>query len=471
MRPILLVNANVARPPVSPVGLEYVGESLTAAGIPVEVLDFSFEADWKAVLRKRLGNTEPLAVGLSVRNTDDCSFVSRKSYLPWISDVVAQLKGLTAAPVFLGGVGFSTMPEAVLRATSADFGVEGDGEEALTVLSKFLSNGDDVTESPNLVYRREGSIIRNRRHDVDLRYLPKPSRRIFDNRRYEQFGAMVGVETKRGCPQGCIYCADPVAKGRLIRLRPPEVVVQEVRDLVGQGVRWLHFCDSEFNLPIQHGKEVCRAIVGAGLADRISWYCYCSPTPFDSELALLMLRAGCTGINFGADSFCDEQLGRLGRQHSSDDLRDLVGLLDKEGLNYMLDLLVGGPGETEQTLKKTIDQVVALDVPLVGIAVGVRVYPRTPLAAALAGDPGTKGLHPSSKMAAHKPLFYLSPSLGADVFGLIRHLVKGDPRFLTLSAPDEKGSYNYADDELLCGLIEKGGRGAYWDIIKQSQQS
>jgi hypothetical protein len=117
---ILLINTNVARPPVSPVGLEYIGETLIDAGVSVQVLDFCFESDWKASLQRQLKNAEPLAVGLSVRNTDDCSFVSRKSFLPWIDDVVVELKNLTGAPVFLGSAGFSTMPEAVLRVIQAE---------------------------------------------------------------------------------------------------------------------------------------------------------------------------------------------------------------------------------------------------------------------------------------------------------------------------------------------------------------
>ena len=112
-----------------------------------------------------------------------------------------------------------------------------------------------------------------------------------------------------------------------MRLRPPEVVVEELKDLVDQKVSWFHTCDSEFNLPMEHAKDVCRAIVQAGLENKIRWYCYCSPVPFDRELANLMKRAGCAGINFGIDSLCDEQLHRLGRTHSAKDVYELVGLL------------------------------------------------------------------------------------------------------------------------------------------------
>ena len=469
--PILLVNTNVARPPVSPVGLEYVGESLIEAGILVQVLDFSFEADWKASLRRELRSDVPLAVALSVRNTDDCSFVSRKSFLPWIDEVVAEVKRLTGAPVYLGGAGFSTMPEAVLMATHADGGVEGDGEEALLALTESLTKGEGVTLLSNMVYWCNGDVVRNPRVDVDLNHLPKPRRRVFDNRRYEQVGAMVGIETKRGCSQGCIFCADPVAKGRIVRLRPPEVVVQEILDLVDQGISWLHLCDSEFNLPMEHAKDVCRAIIDVGLTDRIRWYCYCSPIPFDDELAGLMKAAGCAGINFGVDSLCDEHLYRLGRVHSSNDVAQLVRLLGTQRLNYMCDLLIGGPGETPETVRITINKAKELNIPLVGIAAGVRVYAHTPLGKAIANGSIKEGLHPETNEDPLQPLFYLSPILGDDALDLIDRLVHGDPRFLVLSKPAEKGSYNYADDESLCQLIEQGARGAYWDIIRRSQKS
>jgi hypothetical protein len=467
---VLLINTNIARPPVSPVGLEYVAQALIEAGMSPQVQDLSFVTDWKAALQRAFKDCEPLLVGLSVRNTDDCSFASRKSFLPLIGDVVSEVRKHTAAPVFLGGTGFSTMPEAALQATQADGGVEGDGEEALLALARCLAKGEDFRRLPNMVYWRNADVIRNPRVDVDVRYLPSPHRRVFDNKRYEEFGAMVGLETKRGCSQKCIFCADPVAKGRTIRLRPPEIIVQEAQGLIDQGVSWLHLCDSEFNLPAEHAKDVCRAIIQAGIGNKIRWYCYCSPTTFDQELAALMEATGCAGINFGVDSLCDEQLHRLGRAHSSRDVHDLVALLRGQGLNYMFDLLMGGPGETAETARLTINRAKELDVPLVGIATAVRVYPHTPLAKAIADGSVTGGLHPDKRQAAHEPLFYRSPLLGNEALALIHELVAGDSRFLVLATPAEKGSYNYAGDDVLCQLIERGARGAYWDIIRQNRR-
>ena len=253
------------QPPVSPIGLEYIGEAVAAAGVPVRVLDLAFEADWQVALSRELSENEPLVVGLSVRNTDDCCFATRRSFLPWIGKVVAEVRKLSQAFILLGGVGFSVMPDVVLRVTQADVGIAGDGEEVVLALLKSLAEGGDISHLPNLVYRRGETISCNSRADADLRRMPLPRRHLFDNRRYEQAGAMVGIETKRGCGQQCTFCADPLAKGSRVRLRPPDVVVEEFQDLLSQGVSWFHLCDSEFNQPIRHAKEVCQAIIRAGL--------------------------------------------------------------------------------------------------------------------------------------------------------------------------------------------------------------
>jgi len=219
---------------------------------------------------------------------------------------------------------------------------------------------------------------------------------------------------------------------------------------------------------MRHAKEVCHAIIQTGLGDKMRWYTYCSPAPFDYELASLMKHAGCAGINFGVDSLCDEQLSRLGRSHSTKDIQQLIQTLKETELNYIFDLLIGGPGETKETVEATIRKVREFNIPLVGIATGIRVYPGTPLGKAIADGSIKGGLYPEVGHTFSEPLFYLSPYLGSDAPSLINELVAGDPRFLVLSSPAEEGSYNYAEDEALCRLIQKGARGAYWDIISRS---
>jgi len=465
----LLINTNVIKPPVSPIGLEYAGESLVTAGLRVRILDLVFETDWRLALANVIKAEDPLLVGLTVRNTDDCSFTARRSFLPWISEFVSEVRRLTGAFILLGGVGFSVMPEAVLRLTGADAGIYGDGEETLPALVKCLMDGKNITHLPNLVYREGESIMRNHRVNADLSRIPPRHRNLVNNRDYEKQGAMVGIETTRGCPNHCIYCADPVAKGNTVRLRSPSAIAEEFRNLLSQGVSWFHTCDSEFNKVPDHAKDICRTIIEGDLGDKIHWYAYCSPVPFDSELASLMKQAGCMGINFGVDSLCDGQLARLGRGHTVSNVEETVNTLKKSDLNYMFDLLVGGPGETPETVRTTIDSVRRLGIPLTGIAAGMRIYPGTPLAQSVTEGTIKEGLYPDGETGLHEPVFYMSPGLGNDALQLIHKMVSGDQRFLFLASPSDEDNYNYADDDTLSDIIRQGARGAFWDIISRNR--
>jgi radical SAM superfamily enzyme YgiQ (UPF0313 family) len=464
---IVLINANVVQPPVSPIGLEYVADSILRAGLPLRVIDLAFEKNWQTCLQKELKPADALLVGVSVRNTDDCSFISGKSFLPWIHEVVTEVKKHTEALVFLGGVGFSVMPDIAVQTTGADGGIAGDGEDAIVTLAQAILHKDDIEPLANLVFRKNGTIVCNPRKNVDLAHLPAPSRSIFNNKQYEMQGAMVGIETKRGCSQDCIFCADLTAKGTQLRLKPPKIVAQEFGNLVAQGVTWFHLCDSEFNLPIAHAKDVCHALIDSGLNNRIHWYAYCAPFSFDRELMMLMKRAGCNGINFGVDSLDDGQLRRLGRHYSGDDVKQLTDLLNQENFNYLFDFIVGAPGETLATVQTTIERIRRYGVVAAGMAVGARVYPNTRLDRTLANATSPEGLRPVHDRKSETPVFYLSPSLGEDVTGFIRGLVGNDPRFMVLAAPGEQGSYNYAGDDLLSRLIQEGARGAYWDILRK----
>lgn len=170
-----------------------------------------------------------------------------------------------------------------------------------------------MIDVPGLVYRADKRFYANAPEWRDLASMPVMTRKWLDNQRYFYEGGQAGIETKRGCNQNCIYCADPVGKGRTCRLRPPKHILAEIKSLVSQGVDCFHLCDSEFNIPISHAEAICQEIIASDLCGNFTWYTYASPVPFTDELAKLMKRAGCIGIDFGADSGDDFVLRLLGR--------------------------------------------------------------------------------------------------------------------------------------------------------------
>ena len=465
---VLLINPNRMKPAVGPIGLDYLAGALAEQGFAPRLLDLCLAPVSRAKLAALLAELRPAAIGISIRNLDDCYYASQSFLLNPARSLVRWLKRHSPAPVVLGGVGYSIAPRAVLDYLGADAGICGDGEEAFPALLRALLAGRTATDVPGAVFP-DGDVPTLA--CADLTRFPTGRRLWIDNRGYFFAGGQGNIETKRGCNRHCIYCADPVAKGRTVRRRPAEAVAEELERLERQGVHAFHFCDSEFNLPRRHAEEVCRAIIRRGLAGKIRWWTYASPAPFDAELARTMAAAGCAGINFGVDSGSDEQLLRLGRDHRAADLERTVAACRAAGLAVMYDLLLAGPGESRTTLRRTISRLKKWRPDRVGVSFGVRVFPGTPLAGTIRqAGASSENPHLHGRVKNNPdflfPLFYVEAGLGAGAERLVHELIGDDPRFLFASRVVPERNYNYNDNRVLVRAIRRGARGAYWDILR-----
>lgn len=472
---ILLVNPNRMRPPIAPVGLDYLASSLEENGYTPILCDLAFEPDWEAALDRALGAAPPLAVGVTIRNIDDAYFASQDFILQRTREIIHYIQRKTALPVVLGGIGFSCAPKEILKYTGAPLGVVGDGEESLVYVLDRLANGGDPSLAPGVISRgRNGNGRAVNRSVCDPEALPLPKRRFVDNRRYFAEGGQIGVETKRGCDQFCIYCADPVGRGDHMRLRPPEMIVRELTDLLDQGIDVIHLCDSEFNLPATHAHAICGAIRGAGLASKLRWYTYATPLGFDAVLAEAMAKAGCVGINFGVDHCDPEQLRRLGRRHTAEDIRRTAEACRQAGIVVMFDLLLGGPGETVESISRAVQFMKEVGPERVGLSCGVRIYPHTALAAFVQSQgplESNPNLHGATKNNDDllRPVFYVDAAVGTGIHRTVWEMTRDDRRFVIANpdAGEGKRNYNYNDNAVLEAAIRDGARGAYWDILRR----
>ena len=469
---VLLINANLLKPAVAPIGLDYIADSLRAAGFQARLLDLCFESNIGGAIAAALEGGEPALVGIALRNTDDCFLASGKDFLPGFAEIVRLVREQTSAPIVVGGSGYSIFPSAILEATGADYGIAGDGEVALARLAAALAGGGELAEVPGLVWRAGGELRRNAPWRGGLAELPRRERSLLDNERYFREGGQAGVETKRGCDRGCIYCADPLGKGRQVRARTPAQVADEFETLLARGIDHIHLCDSEFNVPPEHALAVCEELARRAIGERVRWYTYATPAGFGGELARAMRAAGCVGINFGADSGDDGMLAALGRDFRSADLWETVRACREAGIVVMYDLLLGGPGETRESVARTIELMKRISPDRVGVSLGVRVYDGTRLAeivrgeGPIAGNPNLRGAVDGNETFL-RPAFYVSAALGEGAAGYVAGLVGGDRRFFFPTTEAGTEAYNYSDSERLVEAIKKGCRGAYWDVLRR----
>ena len=476
---LTLINTNKMAPLIGPIGLDYVAASVQEASLEVEVLDLGLADEPELAIKEHFSGRDPELVGLSFRNADDCFWPSADWFVPGLKDTIKTIRALTDAPIVIGGVGFSILAKPIVEYTGADFGILGDGEASITELYHQLKTERRFKDVPGLVWRENNKIHNNPPSWPDSISLGT-ARNFIDNPMYFKRGGQCGLETKRGCNRDCIYCADPLAKGNRLRLRNPSEIADEVQSLLSQAVDVLHLCDSEFNVPRSHALAVCKELNSRSLGDKINWYAYLSPVPFDAELAETMARAGCVGINFTGDSACELMLRTYRQRHSREDLAAAVKLCRLNKIAVMIDLMLGGPGETPQTVRETIDFIKEIDPDCAGAALGIRIYPGTAMEKIVAeeireGKDFNIHRKYSGPVDLLKPTFYISEALGQQPAELIRDMIGGDRRFFEPAVEtDNKATessdatnYNYNENLLLTQAIREGARGAYWDILRQ----
>ena len=465
-------------PLIGPIGLDYVAASAYKVGIDVQVVDLGLADRPEKTLEDYFSTHEPKLVGLSFRNADDCFWPSADWFIPGLKDTIKTIRAMTKAPIVIGGVGFSIFAKSIVEYTGADFGVLGDGETAIAELYQQLKAARKFEDVPGLVWREKKTINSNPPswpNSISL----GTSRNFIDNQSYFKLGGQCGLETKRGCNRPCIYCADPLSKGTMLRLRNPSEVADEVESLLSQGVDVLHLCDSEFNVPRNHAYAICEEFISRSLGDKVRWYAYLSPTPFDADLAKAMAQAGCVGIDFTGDSGSELMLRTYRQQHNREDLATAVKLCRLNNIAVMIDLLLGGPGETPRTVRETIEFIKQIGPDCAGAALGIRVYPGTAMEQIIADElrkPKKSGIRRKYRGPINllKPTFYISTALGERPAEFVRDLIAGDQRFFEpaletdskTAEREDAANYNYNENLLLTQAIQKGARGAYWDILR-----
>lgn len=387
---VLLVSANRERipDPIFPLGLAYVAAATRAAGHRVAVADLCFGRHPLRDLKQQVRQFQPDVVGLSLRNVDNAAYPRTVDYLAGHRAVVETLRAITGAPVVLGGSGFSIMPEAYMRVLDGDWGIAGEAETSFVALLAALEAGIDPASVPGVIGRQAptGSVALYPQSDSTSTTPAtglRPERGLFDYPRYIRRGGMGNIQTKRGCVFKCSYCTYPLLEGTRFRAREPEAVVDEIAALMHDyGQHPLFFVDSILNFPRGHVEAICEAILRRNL--KLRWSCYATPLKLDRHQAQLMARAGCEGIELGTDAVDDGQLQRLGKSFDAAVAERANRYCMEAGLRVCQTLIFGAPGETGASIRATCAALQRMQPTAVVAMTGVRLYPGTPLTAALA---------------------------------------------------------------------------------------
>ncbi len=386
---VLLINSNLKNDLLAapPIGLCYVASAARAAGHEVRVVDLCFKARPYEFLTGHIKEFAPEAIGVSLRNIDNCNMLYPVSYLPGAKQLIHHIRGLSDAPVILGGAGASVMPEAVLAYLPADYLVVADGEESFLSLLTALQNRSSPGDIPGVAGRRRGEF-----HLTPPRFGPVPAGRPdlgqwVDLAPYRRMGSSYLIQTKRGCSHRCIYCTySQLVEGRRFRLRPPLEVVDELEEAhFRYKADTFEFVDSIFNDPLDHCLEILEEIVRRPWRASFSTMGV-SPRRLDDGLLKLMWRAGFRSFMTTPESAAPAMLRNYQKSFTRDDVILAAEAINRSPFKVFWYFLIGGPGEDNHTLQETLDVVTEYlhrdrhpPKHLAHFYLGVRTYPGTRL--------------------------------------------------------------------------------------------
>jgi radical SAM superfamily enzyme YgiQ (UPF0313 family) len=265
--------------------------------------------------------------------------------------------------VTLVGTHPSALPEGTLKMSrKVDAVAVGEYDCTVRDLALCLEKGEDLKTVDGLVFREGDKIVKNKSRALienvdELPFVSQVYKRHLNVRDYYFAAAnypMVMVITGRGCPYRCFFCVYPQTfHSRQYRPRSAASVVDEFAWIVKNlpEVREIGIEDDTFTVDQERAREICRLIIERGI--KIKWYCNVRVN-LELETMRWMKKAGCRLVTVGFESADQESLNLMQKGITVAQIKQFVSDTRKTGLLVHGCFIIGNPGETEETMEKSL---------------------------------------------------------------------------------------------------------------------
>jgi len=393
LNPPLFDATEYGKPPLlsagAPLGLAYIGAFAKKEGYNVRVNDLYFWP-WDKV-RRYLRTEKPKIVGIT------CLTEGR-----WNAFKLAKLakEANDSIKVVMGGHHATYMYEQILRHyPEVDVIVMGEGEITFAELLRAWDQGCDIDRVDGIAYRdKKREIIKTSRRTPlkDLDQLPFPLYEDIDFDNYPRFkvlyphfakirvnGLSVGdrkyasVIGSRGCPFKCQFCSTAVFWRNKWRCRSSANILEEIEMLYYDfGIRHINFADDTFTVKPERTIGICQGIVKKHL--NLSWDCTTRVDYVTPEMVKCMKEAGCVFTSLGVESGSEKILRTINKEIDIKRVFETFKLFKDVGIIPYPLLMVGNPGESEETIKETIRLLKTIRPSFTGVS-KTMIFPETAL--------------------------------------------------------------------------------------------
>jgi anaerobic magnesium-protoporphyrin IX monomethyl ester cyclase len=355
-----------------PLGIGYLHSCLEAAGHEVKTLfhnNHTYDDSFRE-FKRSIDEFAPDLIGYQMLTVNRASTFR---FLEYVHQNHQNIKQIT------GGIHATILYEQILRKYPFLYIVLGEGEITFPELIESLAKNDRAIDAVDgIAFSRDGSMVvtRPRKLIEDLDVLPFPKHELFFNAK-RTYG---NILTSRGCPFNCSFCCLDHLSQRRVRKRSVANVMEEIEWMMGKFPNmkavWIH--DDTFFIDNQRAIEFCDEIIKRGL--KINFVCSGRIKPISEELVMKLEKANFKKVLLGLESGDEGILKKCHKNITQADVEHAFRLFAKTDIFILAFLIVGLPGETDETIKVTADFVKKLQrikyVPYSDSAI-LSVYPGT----------------------------------------------------------------------------------------------
>jgi radical SAM superfamily enzyme YgiQ (UPF0313 family) len=334
-------------------GMGYLAAVLRRHGCAVEILEIRDDPESIAA---RLIERRPVVVGFSL---------IFQFFLPQYRRLVQYLRAAGVGCHFTIGGHYPSLchDELLMNFPEIDSVVRYEGEETLVELVDRLHAGEEWRAVDGIAYLRDGAVVATAARPLvqDLDTLPFPER-PYEPERMGGFPTLP-VLASRGCIRRCSFCSIHTfyrtAPGKVVRVRKPEKIVEEMLDLHRRhGVRVFLFQDDDFPLWGKKGRRWADELMGrmheSGLAENTIWKISCRAEYVETELFAAMRDAGLFLVYMGIESGVESGLEILFKQMTIQQNLDAVATLKQLGIVYSYGFMLFDPSSTFDSVRQNI---------------------------------------------------------------------------------------------------------------------
>jgi anaerobic magnesium-protoporphyrin IX monomethyl ester cyclase len=342
------VEGMTAQPNRAPLDLAYMAAMLENLGVECKISDYAAtKAPWEDLERDIVAFKPSLLLVSVTTPTISMDLAACRMAKKIDPNILTVAKGAHL---------HAKDDEVLLTYPELDLVIRGESEHAIA----DIGAGKPWSSILGLAYREDGQTKRNADRPYieveNLDALPFPARHLLNNDLYtapDTGEPITMVNTGRGCPHKCIYCAVTIASGFRLKVRSPKNIVDELEECVTRhNIRNFFFRADTFTWNEKWVVELCDMIVERGL--KIRWGCNSRVDTISEGRLEAMKRAGCWIIGFGIESGNQDMLDKMKKRAKVEDAEKAIALCKKFGVKSYGLFVIGLPWETRETAEETI---------------------------------------------------------------------------------------------------------------------